>query len=88
MMALFATTPHVFDGRQHVCRVAGSRRFLSGACDKDNAFKLFTPWKSDKAQSTPTLDDLRERMAGDELWGIPTAVVITISIMSSRRPQR
>ena len=31
--------------------------------DKDNAFKLFTSWKSDKAKSTPTLDDLRERMA-------------------------
>jgi hypothetical protein len=25
--------------------------------------KLFTSWKSDKAKSTPTLDDLRERMA-------------------------
>jgi hypothetical protein len=27
--------------------------------DKDNAFKPFTSWKS----RTPTLDDLRERMA-------------------------
>jgi hypothetical protein len=27
--------------------------------DKDNAFKLFTSWKS----RTPTIDDLRERMA-------------------------
>jgi hypothetical protein len=40
--------------------------------DKDNAFKLFTSWKS----RTPTLDDLRERMA------------IAISVRSPRRPQR
>jgi hypothetical protein len=31
--------------------------------DKDNAFKPLTSWKSDKTKSTPTLDDLRERMA-------------------------
>jgi hypothetical protein len=40
--------------------------------DKGNAFKPFTSWKSDKtaatcdaraAKSTPTLDDMRERMA-------------------------
>jgi hypothetical protein len=30
--------------------------------DKDNALKLFTSWKVDKAKSTPTFDDLRERM--------------------------
>jgi hypothetical protein len=31
--------------------------------DKDNAFKLFTSWRADKAKSSPTLDGLRECMA-------------------------
>jgi hypothetical protein len=48
-------------------RIQEKGRHNATEADKDNAFKLFTPWKSDKAQSTPTLDDLRERMAGDEL---------------------
>jgi hypothetical protein len=30
---------------------------------KDNAFKPFTSWKSDKTKSTPTLDNMRERLA-------------------------
>jgi hypothetical protein len=51
-------------------RIQENGRHNATEADKDNAFKLFTPWKSDKAQSTPTLDDLRERMAAplrDEL---------------------
>jgi hypothetical protein len=31
--------------------------------DKDNGFKPFTWWKSNKTKSTPTLDELRECMA-------------------------
>ena len=30
---------------------------------KDNAFKPSTSWKSDKTESTPTFDELRESMA-------------------------
>jgi hypothetical protein len=31
--------------------------------DKNNGFKSFTRWKSNKTKSTPTLDELRECMA-------------------------
>ena len=31
--------------------------------DKNNAFKPFTWWKSDRTKSTPMLDELRECMA-------------------------
>jgi hypothetical protein len=44
-------------------RIQEMGRHNATETDKDNAFKLFTPWESDKAKSTPTLDDLRERMA-------------------------
>jgi hypothetical protein len=44
-------------------RIQEMGRHNATEADKDNAFKLFTSWKSDKAKSTPTLDDLRERMA-------------------------
>jgi hypothetical protein len=32
-------------------------RHKATEADKDNALKPFTSWKSDKAKSTPTLDD-------------------------------
>ena len=31
--------------------------------DRDNAFKPLTSWKSDKTKSTPTFDNMRERIA-------------------------
>jgi hypothetical protein len=43
-------------------RIQEMGRHNATEADKDNAFKLFTSWKSEKAKSTPTLDDLRERM--------------------------
>jgi hypothetical protein len=44
-------------------RIQEMRRHNATEADKDNAFKPFTSWKSDKTKRTPTLDDLRERMA-------------------------
>jgi hypothetical protein len=44
-------------------RIREMGRHNATEADKDNAFKLFTSWKLDKAKSTPTLNDLRERMA-------------------------
>jgi hypothetical protein len=43
-------------------RIQEMGRHNATEADKDK-FKLFTSWKSDKTKSTPTLDDLRERMA-------------------------
>jgi hypothetical protein len=44
-------------------RIREMGRHNTTEADKDNAFKLFTSWKSGKTKSTPTLDELRERMA-------------------------
>jgi hypothetical protein len=44
-------------------KLATAEARIRELADKDNAFKPLTSWKSDKTRSTPTLDDLRERMA-------------------------
>lgn len=41
---------------------AAEARIREIEADKDNAFKPFTSWKSDKIKGTPTLDNMRERM--------------------------
>ena len=43
-------------------RIQEMGRHNATGADKDNAFKRFTSWTSDKVKSTPTLDDMRERM--------------------------
>jgi hypothetical protein len=42
---------------------AAEARIREIEADKDDAFKPFTSCKSDKSKSTPTFDDMRERMA-------------------------
>jgi hypothetical protein len=44
-------------------RIQEMGRHNATEADKDNAFKRFTSWTSDKVKSTPTLDDMREPMA-------------------------
>ena len=42
---------------------AAEARIREIEADKNNGFKSFTRWKSNKTKSTPTLDELRECMA-------------------------
>jgi hypothetical protein len=42
---------------------AAEARIREIEADKNNGFKPFTWWKSDKTKSTPTFDELRECMA-------------------------
>jgi hypothetical protein len=42
---------------------AAEARIREIEAKKDNAFKPFTSWKSEKTKGTPTLDNMRERMA-------------------------
>jgi hypothetical protein len=44
-------------------RIQEMGRHNATEAHKDNTFKPFTSWMSDKSKSAPTLDDLRERMA-------------------------
>ena len=44
-------------------RIQEMGRHNATEADKDNVFKRFTLWTSDKVKSTPTLYDMRERMA-------------------------
>ena len=44
-------------------RIREMGRHNTTEADKDNLFKRFTSWTSEKVKGAPTLDDMRQRMA-------------------------